>query len=137
MRMSVYSGGAWKQVIVAYTYDAASGTWKQVNSIHLYRNAQWEEVHNDDDLYVITSPTINSLIKAVIGSPAANVFYWGTNISGRALGNIDNSFIPELDITDVGLLGDYALNPSSVGASEREWIEREIIPYATIDPPPP
>lgn len=137
MRMSVYDGGTWKEVIVAYVFDEAAAAWKQVNSIHLYRNAQWEEVHNDDDLYVITSATVNSLVKAANGFPAANVSYWGTYVSGRALGNIDNSFFPELDLNDSGLLQSYRLNPSSVSAGEREWIEREIIPYATIDPPPP
>ena len=139
--MSVYSGGAWKDVIVAYTYDEPSASWKEVQNIHVYRNAQWERVHDKADLYRITNATANSLLKAVSGPlfNFVNAAYWGTLIGGRALGNIDNSFFPpEIDGTDVAILGDYVLyGPASIGAAEREWIEREIIPYATSNPPPP
>ena len=135
--MSVYNGGTWKEVIVAYTYNEASASWKQVQDIHVYRNAQWDKVHDTADLYVITSPTINSLIKAIVGTPLANVFYWGTYVDGRALGNIDNSFFPELSSADSDILQAYRLNPSSVTADERNWIEFQIIPYATINAPPP
>lgn len=140
--MSVYSGGAWKDVIVAYTYDEPSASWKEVQNIHVYRNAQWERVHDKADLYVITFATVNSLGKAVLTDPQfnfVNAAYWGTLIGGRALGNIDNNFFPpEIDGADVSILGNYVLyGPASIGAAEREWIEREIIPYATSNPPPP
>lgn len=132
-QLSVYSGGAWKSVIVAYVYDVNSNYWKQLNELYVMRNGSWEKVQDTADLFVPSSATVLSLLRAAVGFPTQSA-YWNTLISGRRLGDINNTGSVTSD--DATIMLNYVADPSTVTALEREWVEREIIPYATSSPPP-
>jgi hypothetical protein len=129
--LSVYDSGAWKTPGYAYVYR--DGNWVRATEIHMFRNGAWTSVWDQQTLYVPSSATTLSMLKATQGVQP-NSTYWNTLINGRRLGDINNS--GSVTSADVNIMLFYAINPASVTADQRQWIEVAIIPYATDYPPP-
>lgn len=132
--ISVYTSGAYQTPGYLHAYSEATSTYRRVTTVHIYRNAVWEEVWNQGTLYVPNSATVLSILKAP--TVAANNAYWNTLMTGgRRLGDINNS--GSVSSTDSNLMLFYVVGSTgSLTTDQINWIETVIIPYATDYPPP-
>lgn len=132
----VYDSGAW--VKPASVFAARDGQWYLVDTLSIVCSGEYKTVL---DQYAPTQQTALSLARGSTFNDdpryAEHRAYWQFTIGGRMVGDIVNN--GEIDLDDFVLLLFYAdrffdLLIPYPGA--RDWIEQQVIPYISDNPPP-
>jgi hypothetical protein len=129
----VYDSGAWVEPRAVYAASSA-GVWKSIRQIYLFRDNAWQKVFDQE--FFPSPDTAVSVLRAAVNIEPYKTYWEQIADGGRMLGDLTN----DGDITSADSLQmlKYAVGDfSGMAPGAKAWVDDVVIPFATVDPPPP